>query len=97
MFRASYLARKAGQLAITLFAVVTFNFVLFRVLPGDPLQLIARSGHLPPDAVARLKALFGLDRPLPVQYWYYCPSLGGYYPNVPTCPESWVQVPPRVD
>ncbi len=75
MFRASYLARKAGQLAITLFAVVTFNFVLFRVLPGDPLQLIARSGHLPPEALARLRALFGLDRSLPVQYWYYLRNL----------------------
>lgn len=75
MFRAGYLARKAGQLAITLFAVVTFNFVLFRVLPGDPLQLIARSGHLSPQALARLRALFGLDRSLPVQYWYYLRNL----------------------
>jgi peptide/nickel transport system permease protein len=75
VFRAGYLARKAGQLVITLFAVVTFNFILFRVLPGDPLQLIARSGHLPPEAVARLRALFGLDRPLFVQYWYYLRNL----------------------
>jgi peptide/nickel transport system permease protein len=75
VFRASYLARKAGQLAVTLFAVVTFNFILFRVLPGDPLQLIARSGHLPPEAVARLRALFGLDRPLLVQFWYYLRNL----------------------
>jgi len=35
--------------------------------------------------------------PLSSSYWYYCPSLGGYYPNVPTCPESWVPVPPRAD
>jgi hypothetical protein len=27
------------------------------------------------------------------QYWYYCPSAGGYYPNVPNCPEQWVTVP----
>jgi hypothetical protein len=26
-------------------------------------------------------------------YWYYCQSLGGYYPNVPSCPEPWVTVP----
>jgi hypothetical protein len=26
-------------------------------------------------------------------YWYYCPSSGAYYPDVPTCPESWVPVP----
>ena len=28
----------------------------------------------------------------PVYYWY-CPSYGAYYPNVASCPETWVQVP----
>ena len=26
-------------------------------------------------------------------YWYYCPSYGVYYPNVPSCPVPWVPVP----
>jgi hypothetical protein len=26
-------------------------------------------------------------------YWYYCPSAGAYYPDVPACPEPWVPVP----
>lgn len=26
-------------------------------------------------------------------YWYYCQSLGAYYPNVASCPEPWVTVP----
>jgi len=26
-------------------------------------------------------------------YWYYCPSYGAYYPNVQSCPETWVPVP----
>ncbi|HET7343289.1 MAG TPA: hypothetical protein VFL90_17615 [Methylomirabilota bacterium] len=30
----------------------------------------------------------------PSAYWYYCPSANAYYPNVPTCPEPWVPVPP---
>ena len=30
-------------------------------------------------------------------YWYYCESAGGYYPDVPTCPEPWVPVPPRAE
>lgn len=30
----------------------------------------------------------------PAAYWYYCPSAGAYYPNVPTCPEPWVLVAP---
>ncbi len=28
-------------------------------------------------------------------YWYYCPSAQAYYPNVQTCSEAWVKVPPR--
>jgi hypothetical protein len=36
--------------------------------------------------------------PAPAQqsaYWYYCESEEGYYPDVETCPEPWVRVPPR--
>jgi hypothetical protein len=28
-------------------------------------------------------------------FWHYCPSAHDYYPNVQTCPEAWVKVPPR--
>jgi hypothetical protein len=31
--------------------------------------------------------------PPPPVYWYYCRSLGAYYPYVPSCPEAWVPVP----
>jgi hypothetical protein len=34
---------------------------------------------------------------LPPSYWYYCESAGGYYPDVPSCPERWLQVPPRME
>jgi len=27
-------------------------------------------------------------------YWHYCPSARDYYPNVPTCSEAWIRVPP---
>ncbi len=28
-------------------------------------------------------------------FWHYCQSAGAYYPNVPSCPEPWIKVPPR--
>jgi len=31
----------------------------------------------------------------PPAYWHYCRSAQGYYPQVPSCPEPWVQVSPR--
>jgi len=30
--------------------------------------------------------------PPPSVSWYYCRSLGAYYPYVPSCPETWVPV-----
>jgi hypothetical protein len=33
----------------------------------------------------------------PESYWYYCSSARDYYPNVPTCSEAWIKVPPRQD
>jgi peptide/nickel transport system permease protein len=70
-FKLPYIVRKLIWLFVTLFAVVVFNFLLFRVLPGDPVQLYARSGRLTPQAAAQLRAVFGLDRPLWDQFWIY--------------------------
>jgi peptide/nickel transport system permease protein len=63
--------RKVLQLVLTLFAVVVFNFLLFRVLPGDPIRLYARSGHLSPQQTEQLRAVFGLDKPMLEQFWIY--------------------------
>jgi peptide/nickel transport system permease protein len=73
--RLPFIGRKLIQLFLTLLAVVTFNFLLFRVLPGDPVQLYARSGRLTPEAADQLRALFGLDKPLWVQFWIYLKGL----------------------
>lgn len=75
MVRLRFLLVKTVQSLATLFAVVTFNFLLFRVLPGDPIRLLARSGHLQPEDVVRIRNLFGLDQPLWVQYLYYLRNL----------------------
>jgi len=51
----------------TLFVVSLLVFVVIRVLPGDPAQVImGTEGN--PEATARLRASLGLDRPLVVQY-----------------------------
>jgi len=28
-------------------------------------------------------------------FWFYCQSSGGYYPDVKECPGGWLKVPPR--
>ncbi len=66
-----YLLRKCLQAAVTLWFVLTFNFFLFRVLPGDPIGVLARSEKLTPDDVARLQHDLGLDLPMAEQYVVY--------------------------
>jgi len=73
--RVRYLATKVAQVVLTLWAVATFNFLLFHVLPGDPIRLQARAGRLQPEDIARLKELYGLDLPLPQQYLVYLRDL----------------------
>ncbi len=75
MLRLRFLLSKTAQALATLFAVVTFNFLLFRVLPGDPIRLMARAGHLQPEDIARIRNLFGLDQPLWNQYLIYLHNL----------------------
>ena len=61
------LLRRLGAAAALLWLVVSLTFVLVRAAPGDPAALL-----LPPTAeaadAARLRATFGLDQPLVMQY-----------------------------
>src|SRR3954452_3706899 len=66
-----YLLSKCLQAVVTLWFVLTFNFFLFRVLPGNPTALLARSEHFTPDDVARLQHEQGLDLPMAQQYVVY--------------------------
>jgi peptide/nickel transport system permease protein len=66
-----YLLSKLLQALATLLFVLTFNFFLFRVLPGDPIGLLARSQRLTEADIAEQRATLGLDQPLPRQYVTY--------------------------
>ena len=67
----SYLAKKVGWAFITLFFVLCFNFFLFRMMPGDPAGLLARSERLTETQIAEQRAMFGLDQPLLTQFGTY--------------------------
>ncbi len=75
MFSLRYAVRKVTTALAMLFAVATFNFFLFRVVPGDPIRLLARAGELNAAAVQRLRDFYGLDQPLPIQYLIYLRDL----------------------
>lgn len=66
-----YVLRKILQGLATLLFVLAFNFYLFRVMPGDPIRLLARSQHLTQADIADQISSLGLDKPLPAQFLVY--------------------------
>jgi peptide/nickel transport system permease protein len=62
--RGRYLASKVGWALLTLFVVITFNFFLFRILPGDPARTLIRDPRVNPAAREALTRRFGLDKPV---------------------------------
>ena len=68
-----YVARKVLQAFFTLIFVLCFDFFLFRVMPGDPVRLLAKAKgiHLTPAAQAAMIHDLGLDLPMPVQFLHY--------------------------
>ena len=67
-----FLARRLGFYLIAAFAALTLNFIIRRLMPGDPSSIIfARfKGKLKPEAIDAMRQSFGLtDDPLLVQYF----------------------------
>ncbi|RVT91729.1 ABC transporter permease [Rhodovarius crocodyli] len=70
--RGRFLGRRALQGLPTIFLIVTFNFFLLHLAPGDPASVMAgEAGAATPEYMAQLRAQFGLDQPLLVQYLRY--------------------------
>ncbi len=60
----------------TLIGVSLLTFLFIRLIPGDAIAArLGTSTALTPEQLANLRAYFGLDQPLPVQYWTWLSSL----------------------
>lgn len=69
MFR--FLATRVGLIVPTFVGVTLLTFTLIRVIPGDPIELLAGERGIDPARHAELRADLGLDKPLLVQYGVY--------------------------
>ena len=69
----SYILRKLLYVFITLIVIISFNFFLFRIMPGDPAAVLAPRGGSAEDSELRraIYENFSLDKPLAEQYVDY--------------------------
>lgn len=70
-----FILRRAAFYLFTAWAAITINFILPRLMKGDPISayLLKNQGRVSPEAIESLKVLFGLDqnRSLVEQYVDY--------------------------
>lgn len=75
MGRADYLARRLFFALTTVLVVLTLNFFLFRVLPGDIVTILSRVPNASPEFRDALEKLYGLDKSHLEQYFVYMGQL----------------------
>jgi peptide/nickel transport system permease protein len=63
-----YLVRRVGQIAVTLFLIVTLAFFLVQAQPGDYASFYTLNPDIPPEVREQVRASFGLDKPVWEQY-----------------------------
>jgi ABC-type dipeptide/oligopeptide/nickel transport system permease component len=69
----SFIVRRLLLLIPTIFFALSFLFILFFLLPGDPATLLAGGGDrtVDPGVILRARARYGLDKPIVVQFLEY--------------------------
>jgi peptide/nickel transport system permease protein len=70
----NFIIKRTLYSILLLFFALTLNFIIFRMAPGNPIQIVASANRLEPEMVQRLIELWGLQEPLHVQYIRYIRS-----------------------
>ncbi|MCX6013542.1 MAG: ABC transporter permease [Chloroflexi bacterium] len=76
--RRSWFISKTVRYIIVFWLIISLNFILPRLMPGDPVKNIVgeRAFYISPEALDSLRTRLGLDAPLYIQYFRY---LGGIF------------------
>jgi peptide/nickel transport system permease protein len=67
-----FVLRRSLQAMIVLLIMSFVIYSLIGLMPGDPLdEMLASNPGATPQVVAQLRAIYGLDQPLPLRYWHW--------------------------
>ena len=67
----TYIAKRIIYSIVLVFFVLTVNFIIFELMPGNPIEFLAGSGRLRADQVDVIYELWGFADPLHVRYGKY--------------------------
>ncbi|MEM2352296.1 MAG: ABC transporter permease [Thermoproteota archaeon] len=66
----AFIIKRIVYMAILIWAVVTIEFIIFNLMPGNPLEqyVAGMRGIITEERMKELRKAFGLDQPLHIQY-----------------------------
>ena len=67
----AYIIRTTLFKLVTLFIISIVSFLIIHLAPGEPSQIDPLNPRFTQEDLARYRAAFDLDKPLPVQYWLF--------------------------
>lgn len=70
----NYVGLRLLQIIPTILLIIVFNFVLIRIAPGDPAEIMA-GDFATPEVVETIRVKYGLDQPVHVQLVQYLGSV----------------------
>lgn len=74
MHRYRFVLFRPLQFLPVLFGISVITFVLVRMIPGDPARVLL-GPRSTPEAIANIRAQYGLDEPMWLQYFYFLQNL----------------------
>jgi peptide/nickel transport system permease protein len=75
MHRYRFVLFRPLQFLPVLFGISVITFILVRLIPGDPARVLLGTRSTP-EAIANIRAQYGLDLPIWQQYFYFLKNLG---------------------
>lgn len=67
-----YIGRRLIALIPVVLGIVTIVFIIMQLIPGDPItMIIGKQSEISEEEIARLRSLYGLDKPVYIQYFYF--------------------------
>jgi peptide/nickel transport system permease protein len=70
----AFILRRLAFMVLVLAGMTVITFTLTHVVPGDPARLLAGQ-HATAEQVRTVAHMYGLDRPIPTQFWIYLNGL----------------------
>jgi peptide/nickel transport system permease protein len=92
-----YISRRLFHLILTMFGVSILVFLMLRMIPGDPAQLLLGE-FANPEELETLRQQLGLNQSLVTQYWIYIRDIlqgdfgNSMRSNAPVASEIWVRL-----